>query len=133
MARKITTKTVRKSARTKRLPEEGRAYITATFNNTLITITDSSGNKLCGGSAGTAGFRGTRKSTPFAASEAATQVGADAVRRGLRRVHVFVKGPGFGRNTAVKSLKNSGLDILSIKDITPIPHDGCRPRKRRRV
>lgn len=132
MAKKTTRPTTKKPSRRK-FPEEGRAYITATFNNTLITITDLSGNKVCGGSAGAAGFKGTRKSTPFAASEAAAKVTAEALKRGVRRVHVLVKGPGMGRNMAIKSLKNNGLDILSIKDITAIPHNGCRPRKRRRT
>lgn len=127
----MTKKSIRRPSR--KLPEEGEAYITATFNNTLITITDLSGRKICGSSAGAAGFKGTRKSTPFAASEAAAQVAAEAVKGGVKRVHVFVKGPGFGRNMAIKSLKNNGLDVLSIRDITPIPHNGCRPRKRRRV
>lgn len=113
--------------------EEGYAYITATFNNTLITITDSSGNKVYGGSTGMAGFKGTRKSTPFAASKAVGLVAGEALKKGVRRVHVFVKGPGIGRNTAIKSLKMNGLDVLSIKDVSPIPHNGCRPRGRRRV
>ena len=134
MAKKVVkTTTVKKKKVRKDYPEEGRAYITATFNNTLITITDPSGNKICGGSAGTAGFKGTRKSTPFAASQAAQMVAAAALKRGVKRVHVLVKGPGMGRNTAIRSLKVGGLDVLSIRDITPIPHNGCRPRKRRRV
>ena len=133
MAKKVIKPKTKKKSPRRKVPEEGRAFITATFNNTLITISDLSGSKICGGSAGTAGFKGTRKSTPFAASEAAAQVAAEAARRGVRRGHVFVKGPGFGRNMAIKSLKNNGLDVLSIKDVTPIPHNGCRPRKRRRV
>ena len=133
MVKKITkAKTAKKRVR-KSYPEEGFAHITSTFNNTLITVSDPSGNKVCGGSAGVAGFKGTRKSTPFAASRAASQVAVDALDRGVRRVHVLVKGPGFGRNTAIKSLKAGGLEILSIKDITPFPHNGCRPKKRRRV
>lgn len=127
------TKRSRKKRNRRKFPEEGKAYITATFNNTLITVSTPSGEKVCGGSAGTAGFRGTRKSTPFAASKAARQVAEEAKRRGVERVHVFVKGPGIGRNTAIKSLESGGLDILTIKDITPIPHNGCRPKKKRRV
>ena len=134
MSKKINKTTTAKKKKVRRkYPEEGRAYITATFNNTLITVTDSSGNKICGGSAGTAGFKGTRKSTPFAASRASLSVAKDALERGVKGVHVFVKGPGMGRNTAIKSLRNGGLGVLSIKDITPIPHNGCRPKKRRRV
>lgn len=117
----------------RKFPDEGKAFITATFNNTLITVTTPSGEKVCGGSAGTAGFKGTRKSTPFAASRAARQVAEEAVRKGVKRVNILVKGPGMGRNTAIKSLESGGLDILTIKDITPIPHNGCRPPKRRRV
>ena len=132
MARKKRKKQQKKRSRRK-FPDEGKAFITATFNNTLITITNPSGEKVYGGSAGTVGFKGTRKSTPFAASKAAAQVAEEANRRGVKRVHVFVKGPGMGRNTAIKSLEAGGLDILSIKDITPIPHNGCRPKKRRRV
>lgn len=134
MAKKVTKTTpAKKKKARKNYPEEGRVYITATFNNTLITITDLSGNKICGGSAGTAGFKGTRKSTPFAASRAAHSVAVAALERGVKRVHVLVKGPGMGRTTAVRSLKAGGLNVLSIKDVTSIPHNGCRPKKRRRV
>jgi len=134
MAKKTGSATTAKKKKARReVPEEGIVRITATFNNTLITVTDLSGNKVCGGSAGTAGFKGTRKSTPFAASQASAQVAAEAAKRGTRRVHVLVKGPGMGRNIAIKSLKTGGLDVLSIKDITAIPHNGCRPKKRRRV
>ncbi|MFW6110037.1 MAG: 30S ribosomal protein S11 [Patescibacteria group bacterium] len=120
----------RKSKR--KFSEEGEAHITSTFNNTLITITDMAGDKVCGGSSGTVGFSGTRKSTPFAASKAATEVAQEAQEKGVRKVHVKVKGPGIGRNIAIKSLQNAGLDVLSIKDITPIPHNGCRPPKERK-
>ncbi len=134
MARKSQKKNKNKKKKSRRkFPDEGKAFITATFNNTIITITTLSGEKVYGGSSGTAGFRGTRKSTPFAASKAAKQVAEEANRRGVKRVHVLVKGPGMGRNTAIKSLEAGGLNILTIKDITPIPHNGCRPKKRRRV
>ena len=132
MAKKKQRKQQKKKSRRK-FPDEGKAFITATFNNTLITITTPSGEKVCGGSAGTAGFKGTRKSTPFAASKAAQQVAEEANRRGVKRVNVLVKGPGMGRNTAIKSLEAGGLGILTIKDVTAIPHNGCRPKKRRRV
>lgn len=126
-------KNSKKKKKRRKFPAGGKAYITATFNNTLVTITTPSGDKVCSASAGTAGFKGTRKSTPFAASQAARQVAEVATDRGVREVHVFVKGPGMGRNTAIKSLEAGGLEILTIKDITPIPHNGCRPKKRRRV
>lgn len=113
--------------------KQSRAYILAGFNNTLITITDLKGRTICAGSAGTAGFKGTRKSTPFAAGAAAAQVAEKALRLGVKEAAVFVKGPGAGRDAGVKSLKNAGLEISSITDVTPIPHNGCRPRKRRRV
>jgi len=112
---------------------EGRAYIQATFNNTLITITDQSGNALAWGSAGLSGFKGARKGTPFAAQVAATATARKALEQGINRVAVFVKGPGSGRETAIRSLQSAGLEITSIKDVTPIPHDGCRPPKQRRV
>jgi len=117
----------------KEIPTRGRAYISAGFNNTIITITDPDGQTICWGSAGTAGFKGTKKSTPFAASTAASQVAEKALKLGVKEVAVLVKGPGSGRDAAIKSLKNAGLEIRSITDITPIPHNGCRPRKRRRV
>lgn len=111
----------------------GTAYISAGFNNTLITLTDLEGKTVCCGSSGMAGFKGTRKSTPFAASKAAEQVAEKALKLGVKEVAVLVKGPGSGRDAAIKSLKNAGLDVRSITDVTPIPHNGCRPRKRRRV
>lgn len=117
----------------RQISSSGRAYISAGFNNTLITITDIQGGVVCSGSPGTAGFRGTRKSTPFAASTAAAGVAEKAVELGVREVSVFVKGPGMGRDAAIKSLKAGGLKVLSITDTTPIPHNGCRPKKRRRV
>jgi small subunit ribosomal protein S11 len=112
---------------------EGRAYIQATFNNTLITITDKNGNAVAWGSAGIVGFKGARKGTPFAAQMAATATARKAIERGIKQIAVFVKGPGAGRETAIRSLQSAGLEITSIKDVTPIPHDGCRPPKQRRV
>jgi small subunit ribosomal protein S11 len=112
---------------------EGVAHINATFNNTLITITDMAGNTVAWGSAGKAGFKGSKKSTPFAATVAAEQVAREAMSLGVRRVHVRVQGPGSGRESAIQALATAGLQVKSIKDVTPIPHNGCRPPKRRRV
>jgi small subunit ribosomal protein S11 len=111
----------------------GRAYIQSTFNNTLITLTDPNGNVVAWGSAGTAGFKGSRKSTPYAAGVAAEHAARKALEHGMRQVDVFVKGPGSGREAAIRSLQGAGLSILSIRDVTPMPHNGCRPPKRRRV
>ena len=111
----------------------GRAYIQSTFNNTLITLTDPNGNVIASGSAGTVGFKGSRKSTPFAAGQAAERVARKAMGNGMRQVDVSVKGPGSGREAAIRSLQAAGLTILSIRDVTPMPHNGCRARKRRRV
>jgi small subunit ribosomal protein S11 len=111
----------------------GRAYIQATFNNTIISLTDPAGNVISSASAGAAGFKGSRKGTPFAAQMAATNAAHKAMEHGLRQVEVYVKGPGSGREAAVRALQASGLYITSIRDITPIPHNGCRPPKRRRV
>jgi small subunit ribosomal protein S11 len=111
----------------------GIAHIKATFNNTMITITDTAGETLAWASAGTAGFKGTRKSTPFAAQRAADAVASAAKRYGIHELEVRVKGPGSGRESAVTALQAAGLKILSIEDITPLPHNGCRPPKRRRV
>jgi small subunit ribosomal protein S11 len=111
----------------------GRAYIQATFNNTIISLTDPAGNVISSSSAGAAGFKGSRKGTPFAAQMAATNAAHKAMEHGLRQVDVYVKGPGSGREAAVRALQASGLYITSIRDITPIPHNGCRPPKRRRV
>ena len=108
-------------------------HIKATFNNTIITITDSAGQVLCWSSAGTIGFKGSRKSTPFAAQRAAETVAEKARKMGVRDVEVRVKGPGSGRESAVTALQAAGISIRSIEDVTPLPHDGCRPRKRRRV
>jgi small subunit ribosomal protein S11 len=112
---------------------EGIAHISATFNNLLITITDMRGNTLAWGSAGKAGFKGSKKSTPFAATVAAENCGREAMNLGLRRVHVRVQGPGSGRESAIQALASVGLRVVSIRDVTPIPHNGCRPPKKRRV
>lgn len=112
---------------------EGVAHVQATFNNTTITITDARGNAVTWGSAGKAGFKGSKKSTPFAATVAAEQAAREAMAMGMRRVHVRVQGPGSGRESAIQALAAAGLQVRSIKDVTPIPHNGCRPPKRRRV
>ena len=111
----------------------GVAYIRSTFNNTIITITDQKGNSICWASSGTAGFKGARKGTPFAAQLAAKEASAKARESGVRYVDVKIKGPGAGRESAIRALQAEGLEIKSIKDVTPIPHNGCRVRKRRRV
>jgi len=111
----------------------GIAHIKASFNNTLVTITDMNGEVLCRASAGTVGFKGTRKSTPFAAQRAVEQAAVTAKRFGMMEVEVRVKGPGTGRDSAITALQSSGLRIQSIEDVTPLPHNGCRPAKRRRV
>lgn len=113
--------------------ESGAAHIRSTFNNTIVTISDTKGNTLSWASAGGLGFRGSRKSTPFAAQMAAEQAAKAAMEHGLRQVEVFVKGPGSGREAAIRALQAAGLEVNSIKDVTPIPHNGCRPPKRRRV
>ncbi len=120
--------------RGKKLVEsEGIAHIAATFNNTLITITDTRGNAVAWGTCGKAGFKGSKKSTPYAATVAAEAVGREAMNLGVRRVHVLVQGPGSGRESAIQALASAGLRVASIKDVTPIPHNGCRPPKKRRV
>ncbi|HOA98711.1 MAG TPA: 30S ribosomal protein S11 [Candidatus Atribacteria bacterium] len=123
----------RKKKREKRTVREGIAHIKSTFNNTVVSITDKEGNVLSWSSAGSAGFKGTKKGTPFAAQLAAEQAAKKAMDQGLREVEVLVKGPGSGRETAIRSLQAAGLIISSIKDVTPIPHNGCRPPKQRRV
>lgn len=125
--RKIKKKKIRKDI------GFGIAYVQSTFNNTIITITDQQGSTLCWKSSGTAGFKGARKGTPFAAQLAAKEVANNAKEFGVRYVDVRVKGPGAGRESAIRALKAGGLEIKSIKDVTPIPHNGCRVRKRRRV
>lgn len=113
--------------------ERGHAHVRSTFNNTIITLTDVRGNTLSWASAGQLGFKGSRKSTPFAAQMAAETAAKSAMEHGLKAVEVYVKGPGAGREAAIRSLQAAGLDITLIKDVTPIPHNGCRPPKRRRV
>jgi len=128
---------IKKASRPKRRDrkniEFGIAHIRSTFNNTIVTITDKSGNALSWASAGGLGFRGSRKSTPFAAQMAAEVAAKAAMEHGLKQVEVFVKGPGSGREAAIRSLQATGLEVNMIKDVTPVPHNGCRPPKRRRV
>jgi small subunit ribosomal protein S11 len=120
--------------RSKKVVEsEGIAHISATFNNVLITITDMRGNTIAWGTAGKAGFKGSKKSTPFAATVAAENVGREVMNLGVRKLHVLVQGPGSGRESAIQALASVGLRVVSIKDVTPIPHNGCRPPKKRRV
>jgi len=119
--------------RPKKLVTRAVAHIQATFNNTIITITDPSGDVLCWASAGTIGYKGSRKSTPFAAQKAAESAAEKAQKFGVREVEVRIKGPGAGRESAIRALQSAGLDVRAIEDVTPLPHDGCRPRKKRRV
>ena len=126
------TATTRKRRERKNI-ERGAAHIRSSFNNTLVTITDLQGNALSWSSAGSLGFRGSKKSTPFAAQMAAETAARGAMEHGLKTVEVYVKGPGSGREAAIRSLQAAGLDVNMIKDVTPIPHNGCRPPKRRRV
>jgi small subunit ribosomal protein S11 len=120
--------------RSKKVVEsEGIAHVTATFNNTLVTITDTQGNAIVWGSAGKSGFKGSKKSTSFAATVAAENCAREALNLGVRKVHVRVQGPGAGRESAIQALASAGLQIASIRDVTPIPHNGCRPPKKRRV
>lgn len=126
-------KKVIKKRRERKNVEKGAAHIQSTFNNTIITITDTEGNAVSWASAGELGFKGSRKSTPYAAQTAAEQAGKIAVDHGMETVEVYVKGPGSGRESAIRALQTVGLDITLIKDVTPIPHNGCRPPKRRRV
>jgi small subunit ribosomal protein S11 len=117
----------------KRVVEKGKVFITATFNNTLVTITDEQGNTVCWGSSGMAGFKGARKSTPYAATTAVEAVARKAMDAGMREAEVYIKGPGAGRDAALRGLKAVGLAITLIADVTPIPHNGVRPKKKRRV
>ena len=133
MATKATAKKVVRRRRERKNIERGAVHIQSTFNNTIITITDTEGNAVSWASAGELGFKGSRKSTPFAAQTAAEQAGKIAVDHGMKTVEVYVKGPGSGRESAIRALQTVGLDITMIKDVTPIPHNGCRPPKRRRV
>jgi small subunit ribosomal protein S11 len=127
----VAEKKARKKDR--RVGASGVAHIQATFNNTIVTISDTDGNVVSWASAGKAGFKGSRKSTPFAAQVAAEATAREAMSAGMKRVEVWVKGPGAGREAAIRSLQAAGLEISAIKDVTPIPHNGCRPPKRRRV
>jgi len=126
-------KGTKKGKRTRRKVSEGRVYIQATFNNTIVTIADMEGNVISWGSSGNAGFKGSRKGTPYAAQLAARETARQAVNDGLRQVEVYVKGPGSGREAAIRALQASGLTVTAIRDVTPIPHNGCRARGRRRV
>jgi len=132
MAERKTTKAKGRKRERKSVPR-GRAYVQSTFNNTLITLTDPNGNVLSWASAGQSGFKGSRKSTPYAAQIAAEGAARRAMEHGLRQIDVMVKGPGSGREAAIRALQSAGLIVTSIKDATPVPHNGCRPRKRRRV
>ena len=116
-----------------KVESEGQAHIKATFNNTIVTLTDNYGNVISWASAGRIGFKGARKNTPFAAQLAAQNAAKEAMDLGLRKISVLVKGPGSGREAAIRSLQAAGLEVIAIKDVTPIPHNGCRPPKRRRV
>ena len=131
--KKTALKKVARKRREKKLVERGVAHIRSSFNNTIVTITDVQGNALSWASAGGMGFRGNKKSTPFAAQMAAETAAQASQEFGLKSVDVFVKGPGSGRESAIRALQTAGLDVTMIKDVTPIPHNGCRPPKRRRV
>lgn len=126
-------RTARPRRRERKQVPRGNAYIQSTFNNTLVTLTDPGGNVLSWSSSGAVGFKGSRKSTPFAASQAAEDAAKKAMEHGVRAVDVYVKGPGSGREAAIRSLQSAGLAISAIIDVTPIPHNGCRPPKKRRV
>ncbi len=128
-----TTKKVVKRRRERKVVEKGAAHIRSSFNNTMVTITDLEGNALSWASSGGLGFRGSRKSTPYAAQTAAETAAKAAMEHGLKTVEVYVKGPGQGREAAIRALQTAGLEVVMIKDVTPIPHNGCRPPKRRRV
>lgn len=132
----MATKTVKKTTRKRRVSkniESGKANIHASFNNTIVSVCDTQGNVISWASAGELGFKGSRKSTPFAAGEVAETAAKAAMEHGLKNVEVYVKGPGAGRESAIRALQTAGLNITSIRDVTPIPHNGCRPPKRRRV
>jgi small subunit ribosomal protein S11 len=129
----VAKRVVRTKRKERKNIEHGIAHIRSTFNNTIVTITDTSGNALSWASAGGLGFRGSRKSTPFAAQMAAETAAKAAMEHGLKQIEVFVKGPGSGREAAIRSLQAAGLEVNLIKDCTPVPHNGCRPPKRRRV
>ncbi|MBR6290271.1 MAG: 30S ribosomal protein S11 [Clostridia bacterium] len=129
---KVARKTIKKRRDRKNI-EKGAAHIRSTFNNTIVTITDAAGNTVSWSSSGSQGFKGSRKNTPYAAQTAAEAAAKGAMEHGMKTVEVFVKGPGNGREAAIRALQTAGLNITLIKDVTPIPHNGCRPPKRRRV
>jgi small subunit ribosomal protein S11 len=133
MAKQTVKKTVVKRRRERKNIEKGAAHIRSTFNNTIVTISDVTGNVISWASGGEMGFKGSRKSTPFAAQMAAEAAAKAAMEHGLKTVEVYVKGPGQGRESAIRSLQSAGLEVIMIKDVTPIPHNGCRPPKRRRI
>lgn len=133
MARKRTKTASRRRKKIKKVVEEGIVHIQSTFNNTIVSVTDPQGNLLCWSSGGTIGYKGSRKGTPFAAQLAAEDAAKKAKDYGVKRVKVMVKGPGSGRETALRAIQSAGLKITYIKDVTPIPHNGCRPPKKRRV
>ena len=133
MATKSATKKTTTRRRDRKNIDKGQAHIHSSFNNTIVTITDVQGNVISWASAGELGFKGSRKSTPFAAGQVAETAAKAAMEHGLKSVEVFVKGPGAGREAAIRALQTAGLEISAIKDVTPIPHNGCRPPKRRRV
>ena len=131
--KKAKTRSTKSKRRVRKNIDKGQAHIVSSFNNTMVSLTDLQGNLISWASAGQLGFRGSRKSTPFAAPEAAQEAAKKAMDHGLKVVEVYVKGPGSGREAAIRSLQASGLEISLIKDVTPVPHNGCRPPKRRRV
>jgi len=133
MAKKTVKKTATRRRREKKFIDRGQVHIQSSFNNTIVTITDSAGNALSWASAGQLGFKGSRKSTPYAAQMAADTAANSSKEYGLRLVEVYVKGPGSGREAAIRALQAAGLEVTMIKDVTPVPHNGCRPPKRRRV
>ncbi len=133
MAKVVKKRGTRARRKTRKNIERGRAHIQSTFNNSIITLTDMQGNVIAWSSAGQLGFKGSRKSTPFAAQMAAEAAAKAAMEQGLKTIEVYVKGPGAGREAAIRSLQAAGLEVNLIKDVTPIPHNGCRPPKRRRV
>ena len=133
MAKPAPTRRVSKKKKAKRVDVAGIAHIKSTFNNTIVTITDHTGNVISWASPGIMGFKGSRKSTPFAAQQAADRAAREVLELGMRKVECWIKGPGAGREAAIRSLKSAGLDVTAVKDVTPLPHNGCRPRKRRRV
>ena len=133
MPKKAARRTASRRRRDRKFVDRGQAHIQSSFNNTIVTITDSAGNALSWASAGQMGFRGSRKSTPYAAQMAADTAANAAREFGLKMVEVFVKGPGSGREAAIRALQAAGLEVTMIKDVTPVPHNGCRPPKRRRV